>query len=233
MPKSALISKIQTPFGGIQMKSKLKLYTASIAVVAAFVAISLMYKVIAVDRMNLPAGSAQSAVPFVLGIMFAAVIIIRFIVPHFEKGCDNREVPTDVCVGVRCFDWAAWLLVALCLSALIASPLAGVTYYFFYAACFGVLSVLCALFPCIKASEKVAVECEKLPSVAVFTVVSLLLCLVPTIGVYGGICGAAFWTAALREEKSVPGQSRVCLCVSVLSTLLATAATVVFVLLFR
>ncbi len=215
------------------MKRKTKLSAVSIAAVIAFAAVTFLYKGIAVDKMDISVNGAQIISLFALAVMFAAVFIIRFIVPHFGTTGDNTKASTDAGTLVRCLDWAAWLLFALCLSALVASPLAGVADYFFYAACFGALSILCALFPCVNAAEKIAIRCERLPSTATFTAVSLLLCFVPAVGIYGGICGAVFSVTALREEKAEFKQGRLFLCVSVISTLLAAADTALFILLCR
>ncbi len=216
------------------MKNKHGIFAAfTAAAVAAFVAVALLYKSIAFDGMDIALNNVQTAALPVLAVLFAVVAVVRFAAPLlFKKEPDEESGEAESkepSLAVRYLDYAAWIFFALCFSVLVASPLAGVADYIFYAALFGVLSVLCALFPTVSAAEKSALGCEKCPSAALLTAVTAILSFVPALGIYSGICATVFWVTALREEKAPEKQYRVGLTMSAICTVLAAAVTIMFV----
>lgn len=216
------------------MKNKLGISACFIAAAAAaFAAVSFLYKHLAFDGLGISLDLVHTAALPILAVIFAVAAVVRLIVPHIFKELpdgENKDAEDkEPGLIVRCLNWAAWLFFALCLSALIASPLAGIADYISYAAIFGVISVLCALFPTVGVAEKLSLYCEKVPSTAVFTAVTLILSFVPAVGIYGGNCGIVFYVTALREEKAPTNQCRTGLIASMICTLLAAAATFFFV----
>ncbi len=222
--------------GGISMKKSFgKFALLSCAVLAACMAFAAIYKNLALSLLETPPSSLHVLAVFFIAVIFAAAVILRFFVPMLLG--DSTEESEKNSLADRLLCWASWLFLSLCLSALVAAPLADTTYYIGYGVVFAVLSSLCITLPCISFGERaamnIAAEDDKLSTAALRSaaVIAPLLALIPSVGISSALSSMAFSTAMLREEKAPSKTCTGALIAGIISALICTALTLCFVLL--
>ncbi len=205
------------------MNKKIALFSGlSASVLAVCIVIFTVYRNFAFGGLvELTLNSLQNAAFPILGIMAGTVIIMRFILPCTFNRCSKE---TETSIIYRYTDFAAWIFLALCISALIASPLAETADYIGLAALCGVFSVVFALVPAVPALCRQA-EMFSSPIVAFGFVLSVI----PAVGIYSAISGTVFSVTALREEKISKNQGTAFIALGVFSMLIAAVSTFCFV----
>ncbi len=170
---------------------------AASAVLFAGIALSFLYKGLTGKLFITPLTSLHSAALIIIAIIFSAVIILRFISPlFFRNNADTESECEAPSLFSRYSDFGAWLFFALCLSSLVAAPLADTVKYIGYAFIFAALSALCAVLSIIPCTEKLSLFSERL------TIAALALSIIPGFGAGFGIFCTTSSAVALREEKS-------------------------------
>ncbi len=180
------------------MNKKTSLFAlAASAVLFTGIALSFLYKGLTRKLFITPLTALQSAALIIIAIIFSSVIILRFIAPFFFRNNADAESECEApSLFGRYSDFGAWLFFALCLSALVAAPLADTGKYIGYAFIFAALSALCAVLSIVPCAEKLALSAERLP------IAALLLSIIPGFGAGVGIFCTASSAVALREEKA-------------------------------
>lgn len=201
------------------MKKKLALFSGlSAAAMAVCVFVFILYRNFAFGGLDITLNSLQNAAFPIFGIMAGAVIAVRLVLPLVFRCKEDKNDS----LPIRLADFGAWILTALCLSALVASPLAETADYIGLAALCAVLAVLCALVPAASLIEKCGFSVP-------FVIPCFVLSVFPALGIYSAISGTVMTVTALRDEKISKNQGIAFIAVGVFAVLVAAVSSFCFV----